>query len=89
MKTLAMTASAFALLTATALAFALTSVMPAHAMDHGNQQNIDTSIVSIAGNTATLANGFTVDAPRAAAAGDKVRVVLTEDNDLKNVFILR
>jgi predicted RNA-binding protein with TRAM domain len=81
MKTLA--------LSATALAIAMGSLTaPAFAVDHGNQQNVDSQIVSISGNTATLANGFTVDAPRAASAGDKVRVVLTENNDLKRVFIL-
>ena len=75
-------------LTAAALTVAFGVASPAFAVDHGNQQNIDTSIVSIAGNTATLSNGFTVDAPRAASAGDKVRVVLTENNDLKRVFVL-
>lgn len=82
MKTLALTATAFAIALGSASA-------PAFAADHGNQQQIDTQIVSVAGDTATLANGFTVDAPRAAVAGDKVRVILTEDNDLKNVFVIR
>lgn len=76
-------------LTATVLTLALGSSAPAFAVDHGNQQNIDTRIVSISGGKAVLANGFTVDAPRASRIGDKVRVVLTEDNDLKNVFVLR
>jgi predicted secreted protein len=75
-------------LTTAALAVAFGVSSPAFAVDHGNQQNVDSQIVSISGNTATLANGFMVDAPRAASAGDKVRVVLTENNDLKRVFIL-
>jgi predicted secreted protein len=75
-------------LTTAALAVAFGVASPAFAVDHGNHQNIDTSVVSISGNTATLANGFTVEAPRAASAGDKVRVVLTENNELKRVFIL-
>lgn len=76
-------------LTTAALAVAFgAAATPALAVDHGNQQNVDSTIVSISGNTATLANGFMVDAPRAAGLGDKVRVVLTENNDLKRVFIL-
>ena len=76
-------------LTAAALAVAFgTASSPALAVDHGNQQNVDSRIVSIAGGTATLENGFMVSAPRAASAGDKVRVQLTENNDLKRVFLI-
>ena len=78
----------FALTTA-ALAVAFGAVAtPALAVDHSNQQNFDSTIVDLSGNSATLANGFMVDAPRAASVGDKVRVEITENNDLKRVFVL-
>ncbi|MGD1887101.1 MAG: hypothetical protein ACFB01_08270 [Cohaesibacteraceae bacterium] len=82
MKTLA--------LTAVAATVALGSfAAPAFAADQSNDIKVDTQIVSISGDTAFLANGTSVDAPRAAASGDKVRVIFNENNDLKRVLVLR
>lgn len=70
----------------------------APALANSDDVKVDSHIVSVNanGSVITLANGMTLDRsveyfamPAGASAGDKVRVIFSDDNQLKRVFVLR
>ncbi|WP_375573127.1 hypothetical protein ABWH92_06210 [Ahrensia marina] len=77
-----------------ASSFAVGAAAPALA-DSNNDRYVDTAIVDVAPGQLELANGMKLDqdieyfAMPQAAAGDKVRIIFTDTNELKQVRVIR